>query len=69
MINFNLNMNYIHYKVWEVITSFEKFGMKLPSQTATVQPLKFKNGYVMLAHTLLVTWLFVHAGIIDIHCQ
>ena len=28
-----------------------------------VQPLKFRNGYVISSHTLLGMWLLIHAGI------
>ena len=40
-------------------------GMKLliHSQTSTVRPLKFVNGYVMSPHILLDMRLFIHAGI------
>ena len=33
------------------------------SQTSTVQPLKFGNGYVIPSHTLLGMWLLINAGI------
>ena len=33
------------------------------SQTSTVQPLKFRNGWVISAHTFLDMYLFIHAGI------
>ena len=32
------------------------------SQTSTVQPLTFGNGWVILSHTLLGMWLLIHAG-------
>ena len=28
-----------------------------------VQPLKFRNGWVISSHTLLGMWLLIHAGI------
>ena len=40
--------NYIHYKVWDEIT---------------YPFLKFRNGFVISPHTLLGTWLLIHAGI------
>ena len=33
------------------------------SQTSTAGPLKVENGWIILSHTLLGTWLLVHAGI------
>ena len=33
------------------------------SQTSTAGPLKDENGWIILSHTLLGTWLLVHAGI------
>ena len=33
------------------------------SKTSTVQPLKFGNGWVIPAETLLGMWLLIHAGI------
>ena len=33
------------------------------SQTSTAGPLKVENGWIILSHTLLGTWLFVHAVI------
>ena len=32
-------------------------------QISTVQPLKFRNGYVIALHTLQWVELFMHAGI------
>ena len=42
-----------------------KCGEKLVihSQTSTVQPLKFGNGWTISSHTLLGTWLHIHAAI------
>ena len=39
-------------------------GMKLliHSQTSTVQPLKFGNGWAISSHILLGMWLLIHAG-------
>ena len=33
------------------------------SQSLTVQPLKFGNGQMISARTLLGMWLLIHAGI------
>ena len=33
------------------------------SQTSAAEPLKFGNGYLISAHTLLSMWLLIHAGI------
>ena len=42
-----------------------KCGMKLliHSQTSTVQPLKFVNGYVIASQSLLGMCLIIYAGI------
>ena len=37
------------------------------SETSTVQPLKFGNGYIITSHILLVTRLLTHAGMKLIH--
>ena len=44
--------NHIHYKVWDEIT-----------YPFPVQPLKFRNGWVISSHTLHGMWLLIHAGI------
>ena len=33
------------------------------SQTSTAGPLKVQNGWIILSHTLLGTWLLVHASL------
>ena len=47
------------------ITSIIMCGVKLfvHSQTSTVHPLKFGNGYVISLDTLLGMWLLIHAVI------
>ena len=52
-INFNTNKD----KVW--------CGMKLllQSQTSTIAPLGFGNGYVNSTHISLDMWQLIHAGI------
>ena len=67
-INFNPSMD-------KLIISIIKCGMKLliQSQTSTVQPLKFGNGWVILSYTLLGIYLsmlglkFIHVSKRD-HC-
>ena len=46
-------------------TSIRACGIKscIHSQTSTVVPLKFGNGYVISSHTLMAIWLLIHAGI------
>ena len=55
-INFNLSMD-------KLITSIIMCGMKLliHSQTSTVPPLRFGNGYVISSGTLQAIWLLIHA--------
>ena len=54
-INLAWISTYIHYKVWDEITSsFPNFN---------VQPLKFGNGWVISSHTLLGVWTLVQAAI------
>ena len=50
---------------WWIITSTIECGMKLHthSQTSTVWPLKFGNGYVISSHTLQGMCLFIYVGI------
>ena len=59
------NMGSFKSKHGYLITSIIKCEMKLliNSQTSTVQPLKFGNGYVISSHTLLGMWWLLHAGI------
>ena len=47
--------NYIHHKMLVKLLIY--------SQTSTAGPLKVENGWIILSHTLLGTWLLVHAGI------
>ena len=48
-----------------MITSRTECGVELliHSQTSTVQPLKYGDGYVILSHNILGIWLIIHAGI------
>ena len=50
--NFNPSMDI----KWEI-------KLLIHSQTSTVQPLKFGNGYVIPSNTLMGMWLLIHADI------
>ena len=55
LIKTYVHMYLIHYILYTLLL--------IHSQTSTVQPLKFGDGWVILSHTLLDMWLHIHAEI------
>ena len=60
---FEIKLDFILILKW--ISSYIRYKVKdellIHSQTSTVQPLKFGNGYIISCHTLQGIWLITHA--------